>query len=177
MRPPAYVRSNLLAYAPLALLLLAGCDSTSPETPEVTFKATWAGKRWDGNASAALKTDGVLQLIGSNPPGEAAMRASHVILTVEFDGPGTYHLGPGAARLDYLIGGDVISSSYTTTDQQTGTLIVEEITSTHIRGSVRFDAVSSNTDPPVGPQARFEGTYDARLSCYTTMFEPIPCDP
>jgi hypothetical protein len=179
MRPPAYLRSYLLALSPLALLLLASCESTAPEAPKVTFDAAWAGERWAGEASAMLTNAGVLHIFGSTPVGRADMPSATVTITVEFDGPGTYHLGADAVRLWYLIGGDVISSSYATTTEQTGALIVEEITSTHLRGSVTFDAVSLSEILPVGPQARFEGTFDALLSCFSTsaegLLQPAPC--
>jgi hypothetical protein len=164
-----------------ALLLAAGalsaCDEStvgladSPESP--SFRATWAGNRWEGDASAQLIAAGTagdtLYVFGTSPVNAGQMPISAVRVRVVFRGTGTYPLGPGAAEVIHLVGGDVISAQYTTGGSvgtaagTAGTLTIREYGAGWVSGSVVFDAVTTRQYAPHGSTARFDGEFRARV--------------
>jgi hypothetical protein len=165
----------------LAVLILAGgassaCDQStvgladSPESP--SFRATWAGNRWEGDASAQLVPGGTagdtLYVLGTSPVNAGQMPLSAVRVKVVFRGAGMYPLGPGAAEVIHLVGGDVITAQYTTggsvgTAGTGGTLTVREYGAGWVSGSVVFDAVTTRQSAPYGSTARFDGEFRARV--------------
>ncbi len=158
-----FTRRHLLRLL-LFASFLSGCDPTGPQLPEATFHATWAGTPWRGEASATFHPHSdTLYLFGVNPVGAGSMPHTYVRIRVVFEGAGTYTLGAGDAEFLYLLGGDVVVATYGTTDVQRGTLVIEESTVTRIRGQLAFEAESLREYSPQGPQARFEGTFDARI--------------
>lgn len=156
----------------IAVWGLSACGRlTGPELPaEVTFEATWAGERWQGDAGATFfPTPDTLYISATNPVGagetssSAAVPLMHLRMRVSFQGVGSYDLGAGAVELIYLLGGDMVTAQYATTATHTGMLVIEEITSERVRGRVAFEAVSRSDHLPVGQQARFEGSFNARF--------------
>ena len=155
---------RFLAAAPVAMIGLLGCDATAPdEEPRITMHGVWGGERWLGGSQARFMDSGEFAMYSWIPVDRPEM--PHVIISVstQFDGPGTYAIGASAARIDYLVGGDVLVASYGTTDVHTGTLEIDEVSTTHVRGTITVDAVTTGTHQPVGQQARFTGTFNAPL--------------
>lgn len=163
----------------LAVLLVVGaglsaCDQSSmvelADAEEVpSFRATWAGNRWEGDASAMLIAGGAtgdtLYVLGTNPVNAGQLPISAVRVRVVFRGAGTYTLGPGAAEVIHLLGGDVITAQYATSSSAgtSGTLTVREYGVGRVSGSVVFDAVATRQSAPYGSTARFDGEFRARV--------------
>lgn len=158
------VTGRFLAAAPVALIGLFGCDATAPdEQPEATMHATWGGEAWLGGSQARFLGGGEIGIYSWIPVDRADMPHVTISVTTQFDGPGTYPIGASAARIDYLVGGDGLVASYGTTDVHTGTLEIEEVSTTHVRGTITVDAVTTGTYQPAGQQAQFQGTFNAPL--------------
>lgn len=147
---------------------LAGCsESTGLDEGETGIEATWAGKRWSGDAGATLAHGDTLYLYGSTPRNAGQLPAQGVRFRVVFRGPGSYSLGRGDAELDYLVGGDVVSAQYVTTRANAGTMQVTEYANGWLAGTVSFDAeLGPSSYAPVGTRARFEGAFRARVSTW-----------
>jgi hypothetical protein len=175
------MRCRPLARAPLAcrpLLLVCvvaiGCSGpVAPEPRDLTIEGTWAGEAWRGDGGATIYSEGdSLSVWGGSPPHPAnapspePIYLTSVYIRVAFDGPGSYALDPGMADVIYLVGGDVLTARYAIPDGQTGTLVIEEVTETRIRGNVAFDTGSIMELSPAGESARFEATFDAPLTSY-----------
>ncbi|CAN5627606.1 hypothetical protein BH23GEM5_BH23GEM5_26040 [soil metagenome] len=155
---------------------LSACDHTTVAPADAeqgpSFRATWAGSRWEGDASAMLIAGGTagdtLYVLGTNPVNAGQLPISAVRVKVVFRGAGTYPLGPGAAEVIHLVGGDVVSAQYTTrgsvgTAGTGGTLTVREYGAGWVSGSVVFDAVTTRQSAPYGSTARFDGEFRARV--------------
>lgn len=157
------VTGRLLAAVAVAIGLF-GCDATAPdEELEPTMHATWAGEPWRGGSAARVVDGGVTNLFSWIPVDPRVDPHRMLSISTHVDGPGTYAIGASDARIDYLVGGDGLVASYGTTDVHTGTLEIEEVSTTHVRGTIAFDAVTTGTHQPAGQQARFEGAFNAPL--------------
>lgn len=158
--PPAAVLALLLA-----LPVLAACDSTGPVPGAGGFTATWKGQPWLGTAEATFNSteQDTLWIIGASPPG-AQMVLSFMTARVVYTGPGTYTVGPGDAEFTYLVGGDVRSAAYGVGAGTAGQLVIEERTEDEIRGSVDLPMVHVYGLAPGGLQARFQGSFRARIN-------------
>lgn len=163
-------RSRPLLFAAIAVAIagIAACDPTGP-SPAATFEGIWADQRWTGDARASGSPDATLFIDGTSPVNAGSMPLTQVTIVVTLDGPGTYELGPDDARFTYLVGGDVITASYTLGAAQSGTVVIETISATEVTGSVTFTAASRYEHSPVGDIARFEGTFRAPISMFTIL--------
>ena len=76
-------------------------------------------------------------------------------------GPGTYLLGPGAARLDELVGGDVLAASYSTTATSVGRIEITKYDGVNglVSGKIQFDAETSSPYGSYGSKARLENGF------------------
>lgn len=155
--------------AGIAPLLLAGivaaaaaCGDTSGPDAAPGFDAVWAGEPWRGDASARRVGDS-LYVIGATPPNAGSMPAAYVWMRVPAQGPGEYPLGPGEAELTYLVGGDVRTAAYVVTRPGAGTLTLHEYGPGWVAGTVTFEASAAMQHAPVGPTARFEGSFRGRI--------------
>lgn len=153
------------AAALAAALLLAGCGSGAlePRPGEGAFQGTWGGKRWTGDAAANVSRGDTLRLFGTSPPGAGQLPTSYVRVTVVFRGVGPYTLGPEAAEVVHLVGGDAATARYATAEGAAGALRIENYSEGWMVGSVAFDAVSTYGTAPHGPRARFRGSFRARV--------------
>jgi hypothetical protein len=158
--PRLPLRLAILCTSALSALALAGCDVTGPPLP-ATFEGTWAGRAWRGEAYATLRQD-TLYLSGTSPVGASAMPQTHLHVHIAPTGAGTYTLDAGQAAFHYLVGGDVRTASYAST-AGSGTLVIEHISDTRVRGTLVFEAVRAYGHAPAGAGARFEGSFDATL--------------
>lgn len=152
---------------------LAACDQSvvaladAPTSP--FFRATWAGNPWEGDASAQLVPAGpagdTLYVLGTSPVNAGQVPISAVRVRVVFRGAGTYTLGPGAAEVIHLLGGDVVTSQYAASSSAgtAGTLTVREYGAGWVSGSVVFDAVTTRQSALYGSTARFDGEFRARV--------------
>jgi len=138
-----------------------GCtDSIMPVDEFPTFYGTWAGERWIGDASAALVGDTLF--IGARTPARSGQSPKETFTArIIIHGTGTYLLGPGAARLDELVGGDVLAASYTTTSTSVGRVT---ITSYHgingmVEGTIEFDAETSSPYGSYGSKASMKDAF------------------
>ncbi|CAN5146272.1 hypothetical protein BH24GEM2_BH24GEM2_12020 [soil metagenome] len=166
-------RSGALLAALLVLgEMLSACDQTTVAPADAeqgpSFRATWAGSRWEGDASAMLIAGGAagdtLYVLGTNPVYAGQLPISAVRVRVVFRGAGTYTLGPGAAEVIHLLGGDVVTAQYTTSSSAgAGTLTVREYGAGWVSGSVVFDAAATRQSAPYGSSARFDGEFRARV--------------
>ncbi|HYW11658.1 MAG TPA: hypothetical protein VE871_06855 [Longimicrobium sp.] len=158
MHPPSMLRTVCLA----ALVAVAACESAT-DTParEGRFTFSWGGKQFEGNAQAEVYGDS-LYLRGSSPGG--AMSPLEVSVTVaDFQGPGEYALGPAAGVMRYILGGDVITGTYSIPPAETGTLVVTAVSGETVTGRVEFDADAHAGSAPAGTRARFQGEFQAKL--------------
>lgn len=161
---------RFLAAAPVALIGLFGCDATGPdEETAATMDATWAGEPWLGGSEARVVDGGVTHLFSWIPVDPGTIPHRRLRVSTQFDGPGTYTIGAAAARIDYLLGGDGLVASYGTTDEHTGTLEIEEVSATHVRGTIAFDAVTTGSYQPAGQQARFQGAFNAPVEQFDAL--------
>lgn len=166
-------RSGALLAALLVLgEMLSACDQTTVAPADAeqgpSFRATWAGSRWEGDASAMLIAGGAagdtLYVLGTNPVNAGQLPISAVRVRVVFRGAGTYTLGPGAAEVIHLLGGDVVTAQYTTSSSAgPGTLTVRDYRGGWVSGSVVFDAAATRQSAPYGSTARFDGEFRARV--------------
>jgi hypothetical protein len=89
-----------------------------------------------------------------------------ILVRVPFSGARTYALGPGAARLLDLVGGDVVTGEYDTRPDATGTLIITNYdpAGARIEGTLSFDGISTTAVGRYGTRASFEdGRFRATL--------------
>ncbi|HEV2734876.1 MAG TPA: hypothetical protein VGV85_08545 [Longimicrobiaceae bacterium] len=153
----------------LSVLLAAGtsaCEETTGPGSAAGFRAVWAGSDWKANASATVASRGgvdSLHVLGSNPPGSAPIVLTYVRISVPVRGTGEYALGRGDAEMTYLTGGDVTSAVYATTRAGAGTLSITRYGDGWVAGTVKFEAEAARSHRPVGPAARFEGSFRAPI--------------
>ncbi len=150
----------------VALIGVAGCtDSTEPVDEFPSFFGTWAGKDWSGDASAILVPGGAAGdtlFIGAAAPVNAHQSAKETIVAkFVIHGAGTYLLGPGAARLDELIGGDVLAASYSTTATSVGRIEITKYDGVNglVSGKIQFDAETSSPYGSYGSKASLENAF------------------
>lgn len=140
----------------------AACGDTLGPGEDPGFRAVWAGKSWRGDASASVWKDS-LYVVGATPPNAGSLPAAYVWIRVPTQGPGDYPLGPGDAEMVYLTGGDVRTAAYAVTRANAGTLTLREEAGGRVAGTVRFEASAVMERAPVGPTARFEGSFRATV--------------
>lgn len=153
----AILRALILA----GLVGLAACESATDSGRRLPgeFSGSWAGERFEGDASVVISGDS-LYVYGGSPGGPMSPREVQ-IRVADFDGPGEYQLRAGGGVMRYILGGDVITGTYSIPPAGTGTLLVSEMRNGEIRGSVEFEADAHPGDAPVGARARFEADFRA----------------
>src|SRR5512132_2571834 len=115
--------------AALGLVAFAACtDSVMPIDEFPTFYGTWADRSWSGDAYATLVPGGAAGdtlYVGGLSPSKSGQFAKETI-SAKFvvHGPGTYLLGPGAGKLEELVGGDVVAATYSTTSTAVGRVTI-----------------------------------------------------
>jgi hypothetical protein len=150
----------------VALIGIGACtDSTEPVDEFPSFFGTWAGKEWSGDASAMLVPGGAAGdtlYVGAATPVNAGQSAKETIMAkFVIHGTGTYLLGPGAARLDELVGGDVLAASYSTTATSVGRIEITKYDGVNglVSGKIQFDAETSSPYGSYGSKARLENGF------------------
>ena len=148
-----------------AAAAIACTDSIIPIDEFPTFYGTWAGERWIGDAHASLVPGGAagdtLYISASSPARAGQSPKEGIVARVVIHGTGTYLLGPGDARLDELVGGDVVAASYSTTSTSVGRIT---ITSYHgvnglVEGLIEFTAETSSPYGSYGSKASLEDAF------------------
>ncbi|HEX2091028.1 MAG TPA: hypothetical protein VHG28_01450 [Longimicrobiaceae bacterium] len=157
-----------LAVALAAGLGLSGCGEGGTEpTDTPAFRATWAGKPWEGDATAMLvsgrRAGDTLYLFGSTPANADQSISEYVRVRVVFRGTGTYSLDAGDAGVVHMLGGDVVAAEYATGETGAGRLVVREYTGAEVAGQVDFSATTTREYSPYGPAARFTGEFRAKV--------------
>jgi hypothetical protein len=154
----------LRALALAALVGLAACESAtdSGRRQPGELSGSWAGERFEGDASAMISGDSPY-VYGGSPGGPMSPREVQIRIA-DFDGPGEYQLSAGGGLMHYILGGDVITSTYSIPPGGTGTLVVSEMRDGEIRGHVEFKADAHPGHAPVGTRARFEGDFRGVVS-------------
>lgn len=150
--------------------LVACTDAVAPSV-ENTMNAKWAGSDWAGSVSvvvASVQGGEKLYLWASGPSKPARPKAwwsgpelaiwpNEISIEIPFNGAGTYALTPGSARFQEIVGGDVITATYSIAPQTVGRLVISSYEpGGMIEGVVSFDAVSSNQYRSFGDRASLE---------------------
>lgn len=160
-------RRGLLLLAAMAALGSGGCETAVGLDAEDGFDAVWAGKPWEGDASAAVIPGGAagdtLYLFGTTPRNAGQMPAAYVRVRVPLPAAGERALARGDAELVYLVGGDVSTAAYVNDRADPGILSIREYGDGWVSGVVVFDAGAAMEHRPVGGGARFEGNFRARV--------------
>ena len=159
-----HIRSTLRTACVAAIAALAACVSATDAGPrlEGRFSGSWAGERFAGDGSAVIVNDS-LYLNGGSPGGAMSPRVVEIRIA-DFDGPGEYTLEPGAGAVRYLLGGDVITGTYSIPPGATGTLVVTEVDGAEVVGRVEFEAAAQpNGQAPVGDRGVFEADFRGRV--------------
>jgi hypothetical protein len=156
----AFRRAACLA----ALVLAAGCEHGMEPGREGVFDGTWAGARFDGEASAVLVGDSVY-IVGGLRSGRDYTHWLAVAIG-EVRGPGEYPLGAGGAEMRYLAGGDGIWASYATTQPGAGRVVITSTRGATVVGHVQFDAEVGRGLAPVGPRASFDAEFRAPVEAH-----------
>ncbi|HEU0014242.1 MAG TPA: DUF6252 family protein [Longimicrobium sp.] len=159
----------------LAALLSAGvvfglgaCKDgpTEPIGAEASFHAVWNGREWEGQADAVLRSWpsalDTLYVVGWRRTGSE--EEEYVLVKVPYTGPGTYVLGPGSARMSYIVGGDALAAEYETGAEGAGTLRIQTAAAETITGEVQFHAAAKPGARPAGATAAFVGEFTAPLA-------------
>jgi hypothetical protein len=145
---------------------LVGCkDTTAPAPATGQIVAKWAGVVWIGSTSVNVYNYGPAGdtlFISANRTGIPQLEET-ILVRVRFTGIGTYTLGPGAAQLEELVGGDVLVGQYATTSGATGTLVITRFdpVGKQVEGVLSFDGVSTMQNGRYGTRATLE---DGRFS-------------
>jgi len=154
----------------VAAIGVSGCtDPVSPSKEFPTFYGSWAGRTWVGEGYASLVSGGskgdTLYIGGSKSSSSGLFADETIIAKVVIHGPGTYLLGPGDAKLEELIGGDVVAATYSTTDMSVGRLTILSYNGAHsvVEGKIEFDA--ETTSP--------YGSYGTRASLRDAFFSAV----
>ena len=144
---------------------LIACDNPTAPPGIDRLNARWAGRDWVGTASAELTRGGIsgdtLYLFSRGPLNSdpaALVAENHIVAKVAFRGVGTYPLGPGSARFEQWVGGDVVTATYSTSAEASGTLVITKYAGIggNIEGTLSFDAVSTSQSRNFGERARLE---------------------
>lgn len=155
-----------LSFVVIALLGVVGCtESVEPADEFPSFYGTWAGKNWSGEASAVLVPGGagsdILYVIASSPVNASQSAKESIIAKVVIHGTGTYLLGPGDAKLDELVGGDVVAATYSTTSTSVGRMEITKYDGVNglVSGKIQFDAETTSPYGSYGSKARLENAF------------------
>ena len=153
-------------YAAVASLGLTSCtDSVDPIEEFPTFYGNWAGKTWVGDASASLVAGGskgdTLYIAGTKPANSGLFANETIIAKVVIQGPGTYLLGPGDARLEEVVGGDVVAATYSTTGTSVGRVTITSYNGAHglVEGKIEFDAETTSPYGSYGSKASLRDAF------------------
>ena len=154
----------------VATVCLSGCtDPVSPSKEFPTFYGSWAGKTWVGDAYASLVPGGAkgdtLYIGGSKLASSSLYANESIIAKLVIHGTGTYLLGPGDAKLQEFVGGDVVAATYSTTDMSVGRVIITSYNGPRsiVEGKIEFDA--ETTSP--------YGSYGAKASLRDAFFSAV----
>jgi hypothetical protein len=165
-----YMRSRRWRVTVVAVLVTflgtwgCGAEPAGPEVAEPTFVGTWAGDRWEGEASLSYGlTDDTLYIHGASPVGAGSNAESIVDIRVVYAGTGTYALGPGDGTFTRLLGGDGVVGRYGTATEAAGILTVVEHAGDRIVGVAYFEARDVLGPSPDPSLIRFEGSFEARI--------------
>jgi len=149
-----------LALVALTGLLAASChSSTEPNAlAPASFKAQWQGRDWQGRASATLWRD-TLFIFGVREVHEvtsAGVYEEAVRIRVPFQGVGHYALDSTAVEIQEIVGGDVVSVSYSGVGSSVGALDVTAYGGPggNVDGTVHFDVRRARS--PSSPILPFE---------------------
>ena len=153
-------------YAAAASIGLASCtDSTGPIKEFPTFYGNWAGKTWVGDAYASLVPGGskgdTLYIGGSKVASSRVYADESIIAKVVIHGPGTYLLGPGDAKLEELVGGDVVAATYSTTATSVGRVTITSYNGANsiVEGTIQFDAETTSPYGSYGSKASLRDAF------------------
>lgn len=156
-------RSMFVAVA--AVALTACTDSAGPVKEFPTFYGNWAGKTWVGDAHAILIRGGAngdtLYISGSSAANGGPLAKEEIIAKVVIHGTGTYLLGPGDARLDELVGGDVVAATYSTTSTSVGRVTITSYGGANgmVVGKIEFDAETTSPYGSYGEKASLRDAF------------------
>ncbi|MCF0058606.1 DUF6252 family protein [Dyadobacter sp. CY356] len=139
----------------LAILMLAlgffACknekdkESVNPESS--SFSAEKNNEKWTGGTSLQLKSadsDTVSFFFVANHPNDEVL-----VINVKFDGMGVYPLNRNQAFYYTTIGGDVISSRYAMSSEDTGRLVITKYDTIHkeIEGNFEISLKKQSANP------------------------------
>lgn len=163
-------------YAAVGSIGLTSCtDSVGPVKEFPTFYGNWAGKTWVGDAYASLVPGGskgdTLYIGGSRVGSSGFFADESIIAKVVITGPGTYLLGPGDAKLEEHVGGDVVAATYSTTETSVGRVTITSYNGVHsiVEGKIEFDA---ETASPYGSYGSKASLRDAFFSAVVNIITP-----
>ena len=170
-----HFRRFAFAVAGVAAMVSLGCtEAAGPGSSFPTFIGTWAGERWTASANAYLASGGAagdtLYVFASNPPNSGTMVRETLRARIIVHGTGAYPLGPSAVRFDELVGGDVVSASYVTTQSSTGTLTLSSYNGVGrvAEGKIEFDAESNSPYGSYGQKASMRDAF------FSVVVQPDP---
>lgn len=153
-------------YAAAASIGLTSCtDSVGPVKEFPTFYGNWAGKEWVGDARAWLVPGGAngdtLYIEGSKVGSSGLFADESIIAKVIIHGTGTYLLGPGDAKLQELVGGDVVAATYSTTDTSVGRVTITSYNGARsmVEGKIEFDAETASPYGSYGSKASLRDAF------------------
>ena len=161
--------------AGLSLVAFAGCtDSVAPIDEFPTFYGTWADRSWSGDAYATLVSGGAagdtLYVGGSSPSKSGQFAKETIIAKLVIHGTGTYLLGPGDAKLEELVGGDVVAATYSTTVNSVGRVAITSYGGVNglVEGKIQFDAETTSPYGSYGSKASLRDAF------FTAAVKAIP---
>lgn len=184
---------NLLWAALFVLLFLGGCKedsdpapaSPAPETPaNAFFSAKVDGTLFEASKDLStakyVTATKMLQVIGQTTDQKQTIHFSLMTFDNNFSGwkAGTYTFDPGnVATLKYLASGMFTQYNGTQYENwstkwehvQTGQIVIEAISETHVKGTFHFEAVKQNNDGTfdgTNKKHLTEGTFDLDIKKY-----------
>jgi len=155
-------------------MVLAGCDSTSNEAPEISCDSRTGNSmtaRVDGEAlctdlgTALLLNDGtapflsIVGLFATSTPG------SSISFSVGNPDVGTFDLADASAEHDAMYGQEDETAYFVDRTEGSGSVTITELTDTRVKGTFAFTGVGYDiNDNPTGDQAEVtDGTFDFAL--------------
>jgi hypothetical protein len=158
---------NLIRRFSVIAVVIAAQACTDPVSPAKEFPSfygNWAGKTWVGDATAWLVPGGAsgdTLYIGGSKPGNSSSLDEAIIAKVVIHGPGAYLLGPGDAKLEELVGGDVVAATYSTTSMSVGRVVITTYHGVNglVEGKIEFDAETTSPYGSYGPKASLEDAF------------------
>jgi hypothetical protein len=153
----------------LMVAMAAGCHDDATQPQRYLVAATVNDRLWVGEAGAVMipQTDSAWITVFAQRPATASRPAENVYIHFVARGAGTYDLGAGDVQIYQTIGGDVLVSSYLSTEPVSGHVTISsyEGYGSLIEGEFEFDATHHSGSETYGPSVHFEnGHYRAVLS-------------